>query len=116
MTTQTVTTVNLERKRGDTRAIVFTISDSTGAINIASWTNFLLTVDPERYPANADNNVFQVAGTFVTDGSDGQIAFIPPGTTDPGTYYYDAQCTDPAGGKVTFAEGRYKLRQDITKD
>jgi len=108
--------VNMNRKRGDTRAIVLVVQEGSVNLDISGWTNFLLTVTTIKNPPDNTTEVFQVSGFFVSDGTDSKIAFIPPGTTDIGTYYYDIQGTDPAGGKLTIVEGKYKLAQDRTKD
>jgi len=111
------TTLNIKRKRGDTRRIIFVIKDEDGAIiDISSWSLFLLTVDPEKAPIDNTNNLFQITGALITDGTDGRIGFTPPGTADVGDYYYDVQATDVNSEKITFASGSYKLSQDITKD
>ena len=111
-------TTNIERKRGDTKGIVFVIkqADEVTVVDISTWTAFTLTVDPSKAPADAAANEFQATGAFVTDGSDGKIRFYPPGTTDVGKYYYDVQALDNDGKKCTPVEGKYKLTQDITKD
>lgn len=108
--------ININRKRGDTRALVFVIQIDGTLIDISLWTTFLLTVTSIKNPPDDSTKVFQLAGTFVTDGTDSKIAFVPAGTTDIGTYYYDVQAIDPAGGKFTLVEGKYKLSQDKTKD
>ena len=111
------TTVNIERKRGDTKAIVFVITDENdAAVDISSWSSFLLTINSEKKPVNTDNQVQQIIGALVTTGTDGKVGFSPDGTSAVGSYFYDAQAIDGSGGKCTFAEGKYKITQDITKD
>lgn len=107
----------IKRRRGDTRRIVFKVVDSNDTIvDISGWTALKLTVDPVVDPTDATNNVFQVNGSLVTDGLDGRLKFIPPGTSNAGDYYYDAQAIDENSEKITFAHGSYALSQDITKD
>ena len=109
--------LQIKRKRGDTRRITFVIKDADGVVvPIGGWTAFLLTVDPDKAPVDNTNNIFQVSGSLVTDGTDGRVYFTPAGTSVAAEYYYDAQATDDNGEKITFAEGSYKLTQDITKD
>ena len=117
MTAKTPTRINITRKRGDTKSIVFVVKDATTkvVVDISSWTNFYLTVDPARYPADALANVFQSVGTLLTDGTDGKIQFFPPGTSAVGNYFYDAQATNNDLKLETIAEGTYKISQDITK-
>lgn len=112
------TLANLERKRGDTRAMIFVVyeDDEVTIVDISAWTLFRLTVDPSKAPTDALANVFQASGSFVTDGTDGKIKFTPPGDSAIGKYYYDIQALDAVGGKTTIAEGKYKITQDITKD
>ena len=111
------TTIEITKKRGDTKRHTFTISKITGqVIDISTWSNFLLTIDPEKYPVGDTNNVDQLTGILTTDGKDGKISFIPSGTVDPAWYFYDIQAIDGNGEKVTPAEGPYKISQDITKD
>jgi len=111
-----VTTINIDRKRGDTKRIVFKIIDDTGAVvDISSWTNFFLTVDPAPNPTDNTSKVLEVSGSLATDGTDGRVKFSPDGNTDVGVYFYDAQATDANSEKITFAEGQYSITQDITK-
>ena len=110
------TRIDIERKRGDTRRHVFTIKDNTGAVvDISSWTNFSLAVDPEPDPSDALNNVDNITGSFVTDGTDGKVYFVPTESVPPESYFYDAQADDANSEKITFAEGKYKIDQDIDK-
>lgn len=111
------TVINIERKRGDTCPIVFVVQDADeNVVDISAWTNFLLTVDPSKAPTDALANIFQAAGAFVTDGTDGKVSFEPPGTSPIGNYYYDVQGLNNQAKKCTIAEGKYKIKQDITKD
>jgi len=118
MATRTPTRINITRKRGDTKSIVFVIKDATtkSAVDISGWTNFLLTVDPSKAPTDALANIFQATGAFVTDGIDGKVKFFPPGTSAIGNFFYDAQGDNNDVKKETIAEGSYKITQDITKD
>ena len=110
------TKVNLKRKRGDTNFIPFQIQDSDcNPVDISLWTGFLLTIDTRKTPDDATTVLQQITGTII-DAALGRIGFSPDGTLDPGRFYYDAQATDDNGKKRTFAEGRYTVSQDITKD
>lgn len=110
--------IDLERARGDTDTHVFIVTKADGVtiVNIAAWTAWRMTVDPEKAPVDAVNNVFQSAGSLVTDGTDGKVQFAPPGDSAIGRYYYDVQGINTVGGKRTIANGKYKIVQDITKD
>lgn len=107
---------DIERKRGDTYAIELSVTDSSGtAVDISGY-SFLLTVDPEKYPASSDNNLFQLTGT-ITSALSGTVEFSPSAanTDAVGTYYYDIQMTDSGGLISTLDSGKFKLVQDITK-
>lgn len=114
----TPTKVNITRKRGDTKSIVYIIKHpiTKTVIDISLWTAFLLTVDPSKEPTDNTANIFQIVGALLTDGTDGKIRFYPPGTSAIGNYFYDAQATNNDGKIETIAEGRYRITQDITKD
>jgi len=111
------TIINIKRKRGDTRRMVFVVKDTDGdIIPVNTWGSFLLTVDPSKEPTDNSNNILQITGSLASDGLDGRIAFSPDGAADIGSYFYDVQAIDGNGEKGTIAEGSYKLTQDITKD
>lgn len=111
------TRIDLERKRGDTRRIIFKVKakDTGSAVDLTGWTSFLLTVDPAKDPIDALNNIGQITGSIIAPASDGRVGFTPPGTWPIGNYFYDAQAIDANSEKVTIAEGKYKIIQDITK-
>ena len=108
-------TINISRKRGDTRRMVFVIKDENGPVDISGWTNFKLTVDPSKAPVDDTTKLEQMTGALTSGGTDGRVHFIPSGSIDPGKYFYDAQALDSNAEKVTFSEGAYVLTQDITK-
>lgn len=107
----------LTRKRGDTYADEVAVTDSAGtAIDITGYT-FTMTVDPERYPATAANNLFSLTGV-ITDAANGLVEFAPSAVQadqTPGRYWYDIQMTDAAGKIRTIVADRYTIQQDITK-
>ena len=110
-----ITTIDIVRKRGDTKRIIFQIKDDTGTVvDITSWTGFLLTVDPAPNPTDNTTKVFEITGVIV-DGPNGRVAFSPDGLADIGVYFYDVQGLDNNSEKITFVEGSYTLNQDITK-
>ena len=110
-----VSTVDISRKRGDTRRISFEITSDGAPVDISAWTNFKLTVDPSKAPADDTTKLEQMTGAITSGGTDGRVHFIPTGTIDPGKWFYDGQAIDDNGEKVTFAEGKYTVTQDITK-
>ena len=108
-------TNDIERKRGDTRRMVFVIKSNGSPVDISTWTAFKLTVDPSKAPIDGTTKLEEMTGVITAGGSDGRVHFIPAGTIDAGAYFYDAQALDSNSEKVTFSEGKYKVTQDITK-
>jgi hypothetical protein len=106
---------DIERKRGDTRRIVFRVTDGGVAVDISTWTAFKLAIDPSKAPVDGTTKLAELTGAISSGGLDGRVHFIPSGTIEPGSYFYDAQALDSNGEKTTFSEGKYKLTQDITK-
>lgn len=108
---------DIVRQRGDTYADQFAISSKqTGeSVNITGF-SFLLTLDPEKYPVNSDNNIYQLVGV-ITDAAGGVVEFSPSAVQSDlvGKNFYDVQMTDAAGKIRTIAKGSYKYVQDITK-
>lgn len=77
-----------------------------------------MTLDPEKAPATAANNVYQLTGTIL-DATAGRVEFAPSALQadqTPGTYYYDLQMVDGVGRKRTIALDKYVYTQDITKN
>jgi hypothetical protein len=110
------TAINIKRKRGDTRRMVFAIKDSDGtAVDLTSWNTFVMTIAPSPNPEDNTSSVGAFTGTVV-DAAAGRVSFTPTVDVPPaGFYFYDAQALDANGEKVTFAEGSYEVTQDITK-
>ena len=108
---------DLTRRRGDTYADEFVIkSKATGLpIDITGYT-FTLTVDPDKDPVDATNNLFTVDGTIL-DAVAGRVEFAPSAvqTDHVGSYYYEVQMVDALGRKRTIVAAKYKLVQDIDK-
>lgn len=104
----------VRRFRGDTHTQRFTVLDTNkNPIDITGWT-FALTIDPDRSPTSADNNVGVFAGT-IADGPNGVVDFDPTGVP-AGDYWFDLQGTDTAGRIRTIAKDRWFVEQDITKE
>lgn len=119
LTTEPFTSANITRVRGDTKKINLTINsgsiDVPTPVDLSLWTDFYLTVDPSKTPANNLNNVEQMLGV-VESATDGTVSFTPDPTTPAGNYWFDIQATDDEGGIWTLAMGKYSLIQDITKE
>lgn len=108
---------DIERKRGDTYADEIVVkSKTTGLpIDITGYA-FTMTVDPEKAPLTADNNLYQLTGAIV-DAAAGRVEFAPTSTqaNQLGKFFYDVQMVDGAGRKRTIVSGKYTYSQDITK-
>lgn len=104
--------------RGDDDPKTFTIKDSAGvALDISLWT-LSMAVNLDKDPADVTNEIFQVVGAFVTDGTDGQISFTPPAAsldavTAPGSAFYDIQRITPS--KKTLVKGKVLFIMDVDK-
>jgi len=109
--------INIAIKRGDTKRHTFNIKDDAGlVVDLSAWTAFVMAVNPSNKPEDAALEVGKIAGALTTDGTDGRCSFVPPGDWAVGKYYYDVQAIDANGDKLTFADGRYTIEQDIAKD
>ena len=108
-------TINISRKRGDTRRMVFVVKADGVAVDVSGWTGFKLTVDPSKAPVDDTTKLEQMTGAITSGGTDGRVHFIPTGTIEPGKWRYDVQGTDTNSEKVTICEGEYLVTQDITK-
>jgi hypothetical protein len=104
--------------RGDDDPKTFTITDAAGGcVDISTWT-LSMAVNLDKDPADTANEIFRVAGVFVTDGTDGQISFTPPAAsldavTAPGSAFYDIQRILPS--KKTLVKGKVVFIMDIDK-
>ena len=108
---------DITRKRGDTYADKFIIvSDEGGVVVDITGHTFLLTVDPSEAPTGSGANIFQLTGT-ITDATAGEVEFAPSVSQadNVGNYFYDLEMTDGSSKIRTIDEGRYTMRQDITK-
>ncbi|MEM7524791.1 MAG: hypothetical protein AAF360_13760 [Pseudomonadota bacterium] len=110
--------INLERRRGDTFPIIFTLEDNTTSapLDITGYA-FRLAADPSQAPADSANNIFEVAGVVPT-GTDGVVQFpltASQADQQPGSYFYDVQWTDGGGAVRTIIAGRLRIVQDIAK-
>ena len=108
----------IERTRGDTYAIEYTVrrKSDLSAIDITGF-SFLLTVDISSTPVDDSNNLFQIAGV-ITDAVNGVVEFrytLVEADQEPGKYYFDVQLTDASGKIRTLEKDDYIIKQDITK-
>ena len=104
--------------RGDNDPRTFTIRDSAGVvIDISTWT-LSMAVNLDKDPADVTNEIFNIAGVFVTDGTDGQISFTPPANsldavTAPGQAFYDVNRLTPS--IKTLVKGKVLFIMDVDK-
>ncbi len=109
---------NLCWARGDNDPVTFTIKDSTGAvIDISSWT-LSMAVNTDKDPTDTVNEIFSVAGAFVTDGTDGKISFTPPANsldtvTTGQRAFYDVNRLTPS--IKTLVKGSVQFIMDVDK-
>lgn len=105
--------VNIKRKRGNTRRIVFHFFDDTGDIDVSNFTDFKLSVNPSQYPKSDIDTVVVLDG-YIIDGPTGRVGFTPDGTIPVADYFFDCKCLDDNNESYTFAEGTYKVTQGIS--
>lgn len=104
--------------RGDDDPRIFTIKDSAGSVvDISTWT-LRMAVNTDSNPVDTVNEIFSIAGEFVSDGTDGQISFTPPANSldtveAPGVAFYDVNRVTPS--IKTLLKGQVLFIQDIDK-
>lgn len=105
---------DLQRKRGDTYPIKWTVTEGGKTLPIAGYT-FTLSVSTQKEPDTADYE-FQLDG-IITDAAAGKVVFYPTETDVDrvGDFYYDIEVVDDSGYTHTPKEGKIKFTQDITK-
>jgi hypothetical protein len=109
--------------RGDTKPRIFTIKSSAGVALDISGSTFRMVVNTDKNPDTGTPGtvLFTAAGSFVTDGTDGQVQFAPtPATwadslTLPTSVFYDIEETDGGGAIDTLIKGKVVIVQDIAK-
>lgn len=108
--------MQIERKRGDTYADEFVVTDKRTwePANLAGC-SCLLTLDSRSAPDDSTTQIYQLVGTL--KHLDGVIEFAPSAeqANRVGTFYYDLQLTDATGKVRTIASGTYIYIQDRTK-
>lgn len=113
--------INITYKRGDSRPLVFVLSDQvTGLpLDITGYTLPVLAVNTEQEPVDITGQLFTITGAIDVDPTTGRISFTPTTTNSdqtPNTYFFDAQVLDASSNKLTFVEGEFAITQDIAKD
>jgi hypothetical protein len=108
-------TINIEKKRGDTRRHSFKLSSDASVVDISGWTAFSMAIHSIKKPEDDTTLVEEIDGTLATDGTDGRVFFVPSGSIAVGKYFYDIQAIDSNSEKITFIEGEYSVLQDRNK-
>ena len=109
------TAVDIKVQRNDSPVIPITVTSGGVALNVAAGT-FVMTVGNSPAPSSAVENLFTVAGTFETDGTDGRVNFQPTTANlalDPGVYFYDVEMT-LSGSVRTILKGSFTVEADIS--
>jgi len=116
----------IERKRGDTKAIVFRLWEDKEAgtpLDITAFT-FKFTVNKLKAPTVTDTPEFTLVGEIVGAATDGRMRFLPsaaemdlpPTNAETGVeYFFDFEVTDAEGLIGTEMLDKFKVVQDITK-
>ena len=108
--------MQIERKRGDTYADEFVVTDKRTwePANLAGCT-CLLTLDSRSAPDDSSTQVYQLVATVRP--TEGVIEAAPSASQadQVGTFYFDLQLTDATGKVRTIASGTYIYIQDRTK-
>jgi hypothetical protein len=112
---------DLEYVRGDTAPLSIIFKRDGAAVDFTGYTEFELTINPSNEPGDNSAQIAQFQGTAAAP-TNGTVDFAPddqPASDAlvPETYFYDVQCLDGAGDKVTLLlGGTFVIRQDINKD
>jgi hypothetical protein len=104
--------------RGDTAPRAFTIG---GGIDISSSTwRMVVNTDKDPNTGEPGTVLFDVAGTFVTDGTDGQVQFAPTPATwadglleYPARVFYEIEETKTGGAIDTLIKGIVIINEQI---
>lgn len=106
------------RKRGDTYPDRFLFKDATGAaVDITGWTAFQLTINSEKTPSDATNQLLQLTGAITGAPTLGVVEFpwLDAQADHVGSYFYDVQAIMANGKRRTWGPYKYTFTQDINK-
>ena len=113
----------------DTRPIILhltKVSDGSD-LDVSAYTSLTITINPDAAPDTpGSGDIDAMVGTFVTDGSDGRVAFVPSGANEtakrvtslayaPGAAFYDLSGINPAGQRDTLLDpgSKFEILQQI---
>ncbi len=119
---------DLKYTRGDTKPIVLAFKDETGAdLDVSGYTGLVLSINPSPSPIPTTDNIDSMVGSFVTDGTNGRVAFVPSGGDETakratsegyatGPKFYDVQGINAAGQRDTILDpgGNFNILEGIT--
>lgn len=100
------------RIEGNTRRIVFKITDAGTPLDLSQWSQFELVVAASQDPGVADSVKMRVTGQPV-DNKVGQVYFVPIDNMLIGRYFYNAKALDDNNESITFAVGRFVVGPGI---
>lgn len=105
--------------RGDTaaKALSFVQDESPSQPYDLSGLTLTITANSDQNPTDATNELWSVSMT-VTSALNGLAEFSLNATQadmSPGTYYFDIESVNGAGGILTLYKGAFKVLQDINK-
>jgi len=119
---------DLQYVRGDTKPIILHFTTAAGVdLDVSGYTILTLAIDPEAAPETPGANLIDaMPGSFVTDGTDGRVAFIPSGADETarratsegyaiGKAFYDVSGINAAGQRDTILDpgGKISIDQQI---
>lgn len=94
-----------------------TVRDDNGDIVDVAGSTSLMTIKKNINDTDAQA-LSQVSGSLFTDGSDGKLEYVTPGTdtvnATSGTYFYDIQVVLVSGRKFTVNKGFINFLDEIT--
>ncbi len=110
---------DIEWYRGDSYPLSLTVKNKATKlpIDIDSY-SFVLTVNKQKDPVDATEQMFTVVGVLDADTSTGKVVFTPSiadGDFAKGPYYFDVQMIDADAHVRTIAKHKWSQYQDISK-
>ena len=90
-----MTTLSIDRTRGDTYPIRMTMSNPDGTPMDLTDKQVLLTVNTEEDPVDTTNQLFQIVGTII-DAANGVVEFRPTDeqADNVGRFFFDVEVSD----------------------
>lgn len=111
----------IEKWHGDTERIPIRFTslnkgtDERDPVDVSLYTNFRLAVNVVANPVDITEQLEEMIGSFVSDGVDGRVYFVPTGNIPIGIHFYDVSYVNEHGEKATKKHGEYDVAQDVGK-